>query len=54
MEATRYSIKFIGDRNVTLAGAYNECAVETLKTNQFEETTENFYKWAQLQTSPIS
>lgn len=50
---TRYFVKFIGDKNVTLAIAYSQDEATTLKRNQFEETTENFYKWVQSQTQRI-
>ncbi|MEM9952608.1 MAG: hypothetical protein AAF846_13465 [Chloroflexota bacterium] len=51
---TRYFVKFIGDKHVTLAVASNTQEAETLKHNKFEETTQHFYQWVQSQTRKIS
>ena len=44
---TRYFVKFIGDKHVTLAVANSNNEAETLIRNQFEETTPEFYSWVQ-------
>jgi len=50
---TRYFVKFIGDKHVTLAKAQTRAQAETLKSNQFEETTAQFYRWVQAQTNRV-
>lgn len=50
---TRYFVKFIGDKNVTLALAHTESEAEILVNNQFEETTAEFYEWVRSQTSEV-
>lgn len=50
---TRYFVKFIGDKHVTLAVARSNSEAETLIRNQFEETTPEFYRWVQAQTKQI-
>lgn len=49
----RYFIKFIGDKNVTLAVAHNNNEATVLKNNQFEETTAEFYQWVRAQTQKV-
>lgn len=51
---TRYFVKFIGDKHVTVALAHNTEEAQTLIRNQFEETTENFYRWVQANTQPLN
>lgn len=50
---TRYFVKFIGDKHVTIATAHNESEADTLVVNQFEETTETFFEWVKSQTQRI-
>jgi hypothetical protein len=50
---TRYFVKFIGDKNVTLAVAYKPAEVEMLRRNHYEETTQSFYQWVQQHTHRI-
>lgn len=51
---TRYFVKFIGDQYVTLAVAHNDNEAAILLDNQFEPTTEEFYRWLQAQTKQIA
>lgn len=51
---TRYFVKFIGDKNVTVAVARSENDAETLLANNYEETTADFYNWVQSNTRKIS
>ncbi len=50
---TRYFVKFIGDKHVTLAVARSVNEAQVLIRNQFEETTAEFYSWVQSQTCKI-
>ncbi len=50
---TRYFVKFVGDKHVTLAVARNRTEASMLKSNQFEETTQTFYQWVQSKTQQI-
>ncbi len=49
---TRYFVKFVGEKHVTVAKARNTQDVETLLRNQYEETTEIFYNWVRENTAP--
>lgn len=51
---TRYFVKFVGDKNVTLAVAHTNNEVIVLKNNQFEETTPEFYQWVRSQTRKVN
>ncbi|MCL4246794.1 MAG: hypothetical protein KJ065_01445 [Anaerolineae bacterium] len=51
---TRYFVKFIGDQYVTLAVAHDDNESAILLDNQFEPTTEEFYRWLQAQTKQIA
>ncbi len=51
---TKYFVKFIGDKHVTVAVARNEEEAQTLSRNHFEETTETFYNWVRSNTQPLS
>lgn len=51
---TRYFLKFIGDKHVTLAVAHTNNEAELLIHNQFEETTAEFYAWVRSQTTKLS
>jgi len=51
---TRYFVKFIGDKHVTVAIAHNVNEAQTLIRNQFEETTQTFYHWVRSHTSKIT
>lgn len=51
---SRYFVKFIGDKHVTVAIANSSEEANTLKHNQFEETTQSFYQWVQNQTRKVS
>lgn len=50
---TRYFVKFIGDKNVTLAVARSRAEARILTDNQYEETTKSFYEWLRSQTRKI-
>jgi hypothetical protein len=50
---TRYFVKFIGDKHVTIAKAATQNETEILRRNQYEETTENFYQWLSQNTRRI-
>lgn len=51
---TRYFVKFIGDKHVTVAIAQTPADAEILLANQYEETTEAFYNWVRSNTRKIS
>lgn len=51
---TKYFVKFIGDKNVTLAKAHDSHEEEVLVDNNYEETTQQFYNWLRSQTSLIT
>lgn len=50
---TRYFVKFIGDKNVTLAVARNQNEAAVLQQNQFEETSQSFFSWVQAKTQIV-
>lgn len=50
---TRYFVKFVGDKNVTVAVAKSSEEANILKQNQYEETTREFYNWVLSNTSKI-
>lgn len=50
---TRYFVKFIGDKHVTVAKAQNPYQAEILLNNQYEETTLAFYTWVQQNTRQV-
>ncbi len=47
---TKYFVKFIGDKNVTLAKAHNRHQENILRRNNYEQTTEQFYQWVRSHT----
>jgi hypothetical protein len=49
----KYFVKFIGDRNVTLAKARDHEQEQILRHNNYEETTEEFYQWVRSETQPV-
>ncbi|MCI0712636.1 MAG: hypothetical protein L0154_20945 [Chloroflexi bacterium] len=49
----QYFVKFIGDKHVTVAKAYNENEAKVLRTNQYEKTTPQFYEWVRSKTNLI-
>ena len=51
---TRYFVKFVGEKHVTVAKARTAQEVETLLTNQYEETTESFFNWIRDNTTQIA
>ncbi|MEM6282731.1 MAG: hypothetical protein AAF787_11100 [Chloroflexota bacterium] len=51
---TRYFVKFIGDKHVTIAKAHNVAEAAVLIDNQYEETTEFFYNWVRQQTAQVA
>ncbi len=51
---TRYFVKFIGDKHVTVALAKTASEAKALQNNQFEETTAEFYNWVREKTRKIS
>lgn len=50
---TKYFLKFIGDKNVTLAKAHDHEQEQILRRNNYEETTEEFYQWIWAETQPV-
>lgn len=50
---TRYFVKFIGDKNVSLAKAHTEQEAELLRRNQYESASESFYNWVRQNTRPV-
>jgi hypothetical protein len=51
---TRYFVKFIGEKHVTIAKAKSPNEVETLRRNHYEETTHTFYSWVYQNTQKAS
>jgi hypothetical protein len=50
----QYFVKFIGDRYVTVAKARSSSEADTLRRNQYEPTTPEFYHWVRDNTRPLA
>jgi len=53
MNTTQYFVKFISDKNVTIAKAETETDAKILMQNQYEPTTPEFYQWVIENTTRI-